>query len=299
MFLTGPPDVGKTEVCRCVAETARHRGLRVCGLITEARRLASGRIVQTVLNVRTGERRRLADYVGVDEGEPIGSGAAGRFSWTFVGEVDSPPPGEPGSKLPLLQRLARPADRVAPTPGIWPGDAYEVAEVTVTGKGVTGAIAAACVAAVAEHNRTHSAPLRKVGITVAVGGPAGVGNVASYRRIDVAPDGQVAAEVQAALASPDEPGEQVRAPKLVMALLEPVVERFSDTILVSNLGRHEIPGVHRLDFFPVARGRSAVCFASAAVAGGATTLTLRARDLSPGDARRLLADAAARLDQPR
>lgn len=209
--------------------------------------------------------------------------------------VDSPPPGEPGSKLPLLQRLARPADRVAPTPGIWPGDAYEVAEVTVTGKGVTGAIAAACVAAVAEHNRTHSAPLRKVGITVAVGGPAGVGNVASYRRIDVAPDGQVAAEVQAALASPDEPGEQVRAPKLVMALLEPVVERFSDTILVSNLGRHEIPGVHRLDFFPVARGRSAVCFASAAVAGGATTLTLRARDLSPGDARRLLERTAERL----
>jgi len=87
VFLTGPPDVGKTEVCRCVAETARHRGLRVCGLITEARRLASGRIVQTVLNVRTGERRRLADYVGVDEGEPIGSGAAGRFSWTFVVEA--------------------------------------------------------------------------------------------------------------------------------------------------------------------------------------------------------------------
>ena len=42
--------------------------------------------MQTVVNLRTGERRRLADYVGVDEGEPIGSGVAGRFSWTFVSE---------------------------------------------------------------------------------------------------------------------------------------------------------------------------------------------------------------------
>ena len=81
-----------------------------------------------------------------------------------------------------------------------------------------------------------------------------------------------------------------------MRLLEPVVDRFSDTILISNLGRHRVPGVDRLDFFPVARGRSAVCFASAAIEDGSTTLTLRARDLSPGDARRLLADAAGRLE---
>jgi len=86
VFVTGTPDAGKTQVCRRVAELARHKGLRVSGLITEARRLASGRIVQTVVNLRTGERRRLADYVGVDEGEPIGRGVAGRFSWTFVGD---------------------------------------------------------------------------------------------------------------------------------------------------------------------------------------------------------------------
>jgi nucleoside-triphosphatase THEP1 len=86
LFLVGAPDAGKTLVCQRVVEAARHRGLRVSGLITEARRLSSGRIVQTVLNLRTGERRRLADYVGVDEGEPIGRGVAGRFSWTFVGE---------------------------------------------------------------------------------------------------------------------------------------------------------------------------------------------------------------------
>jgi hypothetical protein len=209
--------------------------------------------------------------------------------------VASPPPGEPGSKLPLLARLARPADVVSPTPGSWPGDTYATEAVEVSGKGVTGALAAACVAAVAAHNAAHGDRLRKVGITVAVGGPAGVGNVASYRRIDVAPDAPVARLVQDALASPDEPGEQVSAPKALMAMLAPVVERFSDTILLSNLGRHDVAGVTRLDFFPVARGRSAVCFASASIVGGETTLTLRARDLSPAEGRRLLADAVARL----
>ena len=212
--------------------------------------------------------------------------------------VASPPPGDAGSKLPLLQRLARPADPIAPTPGVWPGDAYASTVIEMTGKGITGRIAEACVAAAAAHNERHERRLRKVGLTIAIGGPAGVGNVASYRRIDVAVSDPISSLVQDALASPDEPGEQVSAPKLVMALLEPVVERFSDTILISNLGRHRVPGVDRLDFFPVARGRSAVCFASAAIEDGATTLTLRARDLSPGEARRLLADAAARMTSP-
>ncbi len=209
--------------------------------------------------------------------------------------VASPPPGEPGSKLPLLQRLARPADRVAPTIGVWPGDAYATQTVAVSGKGITGQITAAAVAAAAAHNQRHGQRLRKVGLTLAIGGPAGVGNVASYRRIDVRPHDPIPALVQAALASPDEPGEQVSAPKALMALLEPVVERFSDTLLISNLGRHRLPGVSRVDFFPVARGRSAVCIASATVEGGETTVSLRARDLSPADGRRLLAETCANL----
>ena len=87
-FLTGAPDAGKTLVCQRVVEAARHRGLRVSGLITEARRLSSGqpscRPSSTCAPVSGGE---LADYVGVDEGEPdLGRGVAGRFSWTFVSE---------------------------------------------------------------------------------------------------------------------------------------------------------------------------------------------------------------------
>ncbi len=209
--------------------------------------------------------------------------------------VTSPPPGAPGSKLPLLRRLVRPAQAVAATPGIWPGDAYATATVQLSGRGITGRITEACVDAVRVHNQAQGQALDRVGVTVAIGGPAGVGNVASYRRLDLRRSDAVADAVQAALQDPSEPGEQVSAPKLLMKALTPVVERFSDTILVSNLGRQTVPGVERIDFFPVARGRSAVCFASASVAGGETTMSIRARDLSPGDAQRVLADAVARL----
>lgn len=212
--------------------------------------------------------------------------------------VASPPPGPPGSKRPLVERLLRPADPVAPTPGVWPRDAYASAEVAVSGRDVTGRLAAACVAAAGDYNRRLDAPWRKVGLTLAVGGPAGVGNVASYRRIDVAGDApteEIVGSVSRALRTPDEPTEQVSAPKLVMRALEVVVDRFSDSLLISNLGRQAVPGVSRLDFFPVARGRSAVCFASASVEGGASTLTIRARDLSPGSAQRMLDDAVSRF----
>jgi hypothetical protein len=209
--------------------------------------------------------------------------------------VSSPPPGPPGSKRPLVERLVRPADALVPTPGVWPGDAYATGTVDLTGKGITGRIAAAAIGAAADHQARHAGRLRKVGLTIAIGGPAGVGNVASYRRIDVAPTDPVADLVQTALHTPEEPGEQVSAPKLVMRALEPVVERFSDTLLISNLGRQRLPGVRRVDFFPVARGASAVCVASCAVEGAETSLTVRARDLSPGDARRLVAGTVERL----
>jgi HAD superfamily hydrolase (TIGR01484 family) len=86
VLLVGDPGSGKTGICRQVADAARHKGLRVAGLLTEACRLASGRHVQTVVKLRTGERRRLADYVGTEDGEPIGRDIAGRLSWLFIGE---------------------------------------------------------------------------------------------------------------------------------------------------------------------------------------------------------------------
>jgi hydroxymethylpyrimidine pyrophosphatase-like HAD family hydrolase/nucleoside-triphosphatase THEP1 len=86
VFLIGGPGAGKTITCRRVVGIARRKDLRVAGLLSESRELASGRIVQTVVSLRTGERRRLAEYVGPEEGEPIGRGVAGRFSWQFVSE---------------------------------------------------------------------------------------------------------------------------------------------------------------------------------------------------------------------
>lgn len=207
-----------------------------------------------------------------------------------------PPAGPAGSPRAALHRLARPADRVAPTPGIWPRDAYASASAPIRGPGVTGRLAEAAVrAAVAHQAHREAAPLRRVGLTIAVGGPPGVGNVASYRRIDQRPDDTIAESVRAALATVEEPGEQVRAPKLLLRALVPVVGRLSDTLLVSNLGRHRLEGVERIEFFPVARGRSAVALGSASVTGGDTTITLRARDLSPGDADRFLAHVADEL----
>jgi hypothetical protein len=214
---------------------------------------------------------------------------------TMPEPVDSPPPGPAGSPLPLLHRLARPAARLHATPGHWPSDTYATTSVAFTGRGVTGQLSAAAVDAAVAHNARRGQRLGRVGLTIAVGGPMGVGNVASYRRIDVRPDAPVADLVAQALASNVEPGEQVRAPRLILRGLGPVVERFSDTLLISNLGRHDVPGVERLDFFPVARGRSAVSVASASVAGGETSVTVRARDLSPADARRFLNDLATRF----
>jgi HAD superfamily hydrolase (TIGR01484 family) len=87
VLLSGDPGAGKTATCRRIAELARHKGLRVAGLLSESRALSSGRIVQTVVNLRTGERRRLAELVGEEAGDPFGRGLAGRFSWQFVADA--------------------------------------------------------------------------------------------------------------------------------------------------------------------------------------------------------------------
>lgn len=208
--------------------------------------------------------------------------------------VSSPPAGPPASKRPLLQRLVRPADRIAPSTPPPASDAYASEEIQVRGGSVTARLAQACAEAAGAHNRRSHVRWRKVGVTVAKGGPAGVGNVASYRRIDAPASADLAPIVTAALATPQEPAEQVKASR-ALSLLTPLVDRFSDSFLLSNLGRHDVPGVSRVDFFPVARGRSAVVFAAASVTGSASTLTIRARDLSPAAARSLLTDAAARF----
>jgi hypothetical protein len=125
--------------------------------------------------------------------------------------------------------------------------------------------------------------------------PADPGNRSRYRRVDLRAGEPVGPAVAAAVAGEREPLDQVWSPR-VGWLLRPVVGRFSDSLLVSNLGRLEVPGVARLDFFPVARGRSAVAVGAVGVAGGPSTVSVRARDLSSEDAEGLLADLVARLE---
>jgi hypothetical protein len=258
------------------------------------------------------------------------------------GPLPAPPAPTGGGRPPaelrgLLGRLARPADRVAPSPRPPAGDALAVREVALSGPGVTARLAAAAVAAAGARNARLGRPWRRVGINLGLAGSGAAGAPASlaepgqaaagppanrwdpsqagtgapgaagapgpavagyrsrYRRVDLRAGAAAGPAVAAALASPREPVDQVWSPRLGR-LLGPVARRGSDSLLVSNLGRLAVPGATRLDFFPVARGRSAVAVGAAGLAGGPSTVSLRARDLSTEDAEALLADIVARLE---
>jgi hypothetical protein len=173
-----------------------------------------------------------------------------------------------------------------------------VRRLDIDGRGVTARIAAAAVAAVGERNAALGAPWRRIGLSLAIGGPPGAGNTASYRRIDLGAGDAVEPGVTAALASPDEPGELVRSTP-ALRLLAPLADRLSDSLLISNMGRHEIPGLVRFEAYPVARGRSAVAFGAGTAAGGESTLALRAARLSQADTEALLDATLARLSPAR
>jgi hypothetical protein len=258
------------------------------------------------------------------------------------GPPPSPPApagaGRPAAELRgLLGRVARPADRVAPSPHAPARDALAVREVALAGRGVTARLAAAAVAAAGARNARLGRRWRRVGVNLGLAGPAPstapgdggrrtgepagsavdqgghapvgrdpdaaasggssavAGNVSRYRRVDLLAGEAVGPAVTAAMASPREPVDQVWSPRLGR-LLGPVARRCSDSLLVSNVGRRAVPGATRLDFFPVARGRSAVAVGAAGLPGGPSTVSLRARDLSAEDAEELLADIVARLE---
>jgi hypothetical protein len=193
---------------------------------------------------------------------------------------------------PLLKRVLLPAEPVAKSQAVPQTEVLEARTVDLSGKRITSRLAAACARAVVAHNRRRSAPIRGIGISVAVGGTGK--EPATYRRIDMKPDGPVSRVVDEALSTPTVPRELVGLPRRAH-LLRPVLGRLSDTILVSNLGRQELDHVERLDFFPVARGRSSVAFGCAGVAGGLTTLSIRARYLDRPDARAILDCAVEEL----
>jgi hypothetical protein len=238
------------------------------------------------------------------DGEPGVERGAGLRPRTALGLV----PEVPG----LVGRLARPADRVAPSLLRPAREALAVTEVALSGPGVTARLVAAAVAAAGAHNARLGRPWRRVAVNIGLAGPAGIGgsaeaggpgrppvdwppgNRSRYRRVALGAGEPVGPALAAAVARTREPLDQVWSPRLGW-VLEPVVGRFSDSLLVSNLGRRELPGATRLEFFPVARGRSAVAVGAVGLAGGPATVSVRARDLSPEDARALLAELVERL----
>jgi hypothetical protein len=190
-------------------------------------------------------------------------------------------------RLPIdvVRRFFRPADRVLPSTVVPPVDSFAARQITLSGSEVTARLARASAAAAAAHNAQRGQPIQRIGLSVAVGGVNG--EAATYRRLDVVPGQDVKAAVTASLADPRIPGELAALPRGAF-VLRPILPRFSDTLLVSNLGRRQLPGVTGIEFYPVARGRSGVAIGAAGIAGHPTTLTMRARDLSPREAATLL-----------
>lgn len=192
-----------------------------------------------------------------------------------------------------LRRLLAPAHRVAPSPDPPARESFASAQVEIAGPNVTARLASACVEAARTHNIAQRRPLRRAGLSVAVGGVGG--ESATYRRIDVRPGDDIEGRVRAALASPAVPPEVNGLPRGSF-LLRPVLARFSDTVLVSNLGRLDLP-LRSLEFYPVARGRSAVAVGAAGLGGRATTITVRARDLDRRDATSFLDNVITNMEE--
>jgi hypothetical protein len=186
----------------------------------------------------------------------------------------------------LLRRLARPADPVAPSSPEPQIEARVWTEVQLSGPAATARLATAVAGAVAVHNQAGGHPWSRIGISIGVAGERGIGNLASYRRVDVGSTGDVAPAVQRALAG-SAPPELAHAPRWLRHLRR-TGQRMGDSFLVSNLGRRAPGGLVDPVFFPVARGPSAVAVGAVATADGRGSLSLRARHLNEADASALL-----------
>lgn len=195
-----------------------------------------------------------------------------------------------GGAREALRRMLRPADRVAASPGAVEGEAFVAADLSVGAPVRAAHLAAAAVQATAAWNRERGERWSRIGLTIPVGGPPALGNVATHRRVDVSLPAAVSDVVGAALRDQVDPPEAgLSASKArVLRVVAPIVDRLSDSLLVSNLGVVDLPGAHAVEFYPQARGRSAVAIGACTPAGGTPRLTLRARDLSELDAGLLL-----------
>ncbi|MBO9531610.1 MAG: hypothetical protein J7513_01395 [Solirubrobacteraceae bacterium] len=220
--------------------------------------------------------------------DALASGAAAQAAPPMAAP---PAPAPTGGAAELLRRVAQPADRVAPSFSPPTAESFAAAPLPPGVSPRASSLAAAAVTAVGPWNAARGgSPWGRIGLTIPVGGPAVLGNVSTHRRVDLGLPADVGAAVTAALAQAAEPPGTGLSParaKLLRALA-PVTDRLSDSLLISNLGRVELPGAAAVDFYPQARGRSAVAIGACTPVGGTARITVRARDLVPADAEALL-----------
>jgi hypothetical protein len=184
-----------------------------------------------------------------------------------------------------VRRLCRPADPIAPSDPLPSSESFVARSAVLPSRGVTARLAAACAGAAVAHNAARGQSLTRMGLSIAVGGVNG--EAATYRRLDLHPYDDIEAAAASSLADPRVPAELVNIPRAAF-LLKPALHRLSDTLLVSNLGRLDMPGATSVGIYSVARGRSAVAFGATGLVDGPTTLTLRTRYLDQADAETLL-----------
>ncbi len=267
--------------------------------------LAAGPPIR-LLVARDGRRMALAAHHAAADGRAIVAlleALVGGAIPDPCDELDGPPPigtGKPAGRLTALKRLLRPADPVPPSPRPPARDSLAVRTLRSSERVVVAQIASAAIDAIADRSRAMDRPWRRVGLSVPVGSHApGIGNLATYRRVDLqwpeCSGNKVRAAISQAIKSGPMPAELGRAPRM-LRLLGPVADRFADSVLISNHGDYELPGISQLAVFPVARGRSAVVFGAARVLGGESTVTLRARDLTSADAEELLDQTVRRME---
>lgn len=212
-------------------------------------------------------------------------------------DADDVTPRTAGGASEALRRAVRPADRVAASANLVEGEAFVAADLPAGQAVRVATLAAVAVDAVAAWNAERAEPWSRVGLTIPVGGPPQLGNVASHRRIDVPASAPIAEAVSAALRAQVAPPEAGLSPAKarVLRIVAPILDRLSDSLLVSNLGLVDLPGAQAVEFFPQARGRSAVAIGACTPVSGTARLTLRARDLSELDAGLLLGMIADRV----
>jgi hypothetical protein len=241
-----------------------------------------------------GARIALGGHHAAFDGRALAALLAALLGGTLPEPAETTAVARAGPRPSALRRLASRADRVAPSRPPPPGESLAARRVDLSGRFVTARLAAACAGAVGDHNHALGHRWSRIGVSVGVAGPPGVGNQATYRRIDIRAGADVAAAVRSALSASAEPLELLRTPRWAR-LLAPVAPLFSDTFLVSNLGRLDVEGLRDAEFFPVARGASAVAFGAVGLQTGGGTLSIRARDLNQQDAEQLLDDVVRRL----